>query len=706
MTEGPGPFRIVYKWLSHIGQDKTTYVHGNKDCIGDEYGRLRTAVTLRADDTRYPFKGGLKPGVAKVFAPFDGYKYPKKQPAAVHGLFQTILEAQKADTRGFQNLDNNGHDNADVLGEEPLALALESVASFDLQNQPRDAHSDIHSGPQPEQPDTPGDAVAVAGELPKATPGDILVPVEPVSHHAPKSFVETWRDAVGRSAQEGFGEPWQPNGPQQSPFFSEEPDEKTLGGELGGESELLAAVFRGHGMTPASHGQPTSEWMDRFNHSDDLICLDHEPQTAAVVHSSTETREQDLLDGNIAPGEQPQQPAISPQRATGGLGHLQGHFSTRTQNLSLLDTDNPPTVPTVSSAMSKANCAVQGVSAGREHSDPGENLVDFGVRPEYPKDCRQTMNQRAGFDKSRLGETNSTLGSQNISAHMLGSVAQRANAEVGVLAACDRHERQSVKTLVPKAAISSGKAESRSARNSEPLSYSGAVKASLQQPLIQSGHVQESPSFADPKVTTARKPAPEESLDQSPGEAPTTKSGLLIQAEARVKDLASVLQLMPGNVSINLNFGRFYLKDLSHSQDDVGAGPYWKVVDMVESLNANELPPQCLGFTTILSTCGSDVDDLAEIRPPEEEKWSLRNTRVLYEFTCSIQGEDDFVVEVDSQTLEYGCRGLKEDLGCLYLHCVQRPWDMQVGVSQSTCLAKSPTHMAIAKALVASICVG
>ncbi|POR39804.1 Uncharacterized protein TPAR_00024 [Tolypocladium paradoxum] len=724
LTEGPGPFQIVYKWLSHIGQDKTTYVHGNKDRIGEEYGRLRTAVTLRTqrqlannlwdtDGTKYPFKGGLKPGAAKVFTPFDGYKYPKKHPAAVHSLFKKVLEAQKADMQESKNLDDSGRNNADVPGDEPPPLALESMASLVMPYQPRDASSDTHPGPQPEQLASPGDTVAVTGELATAIPSDTLIPVESGNHHAPKGFVETWRDAVERAAPEQLGEPWQPSGPQQSLFFFDEPDEKTLGSELGAESDLLAAVFQGIGMSSGSHTQPTSESRDQFKQSEDLICLDHEPQTGAPHHSSAETQELGLLDVNIAPGQQPQQPAISPQRANRLLGHLQGHFTTRKQHLSLLDTDNPPIVPTVSSVMTKANCAAQGASVGyNEPNDAGEKLVDFGVRLEAPKDCRQTMNQRAGRDESRLVKTNSTPESQTLPADVLGSVAKRANAAAGSLAATrgaaiDGCELQSVKTLVLKAATSSGQAESLSARKSEPLLYSGADKASTRQPLTRSGLAQELPSFPDPKATTVGKAVVPKPSDLRAGKAPSsTKSAMLTLTEARVKALASVLQLMPGNVSIDLNFGRFYLKDLSHSQVDVGAGPHWTIADILESLNANELPPQCLGFSTMLSTCGPDVDDLVEIQPPEEEKWSLCNTRVLYEFTCSMQGAGEFVVEVDSQTLEYGCRGLKEDLGHLYLHCVQRPWDLQVCVSRSTCLTKSPKHMAIGEALLASICVG
>ncbi|PNY22577.1 Uncharacterized protein TCAP_07099 [Tolypocladium capitatum] len=720
LTEGPGPFRIVYKWLSHIGQDKTTYVHGTKDRIGDEYGRLRTAVTLRTqrelknalwetDGTLYPFKGGLKPGAAKVFAPFDGYQYPKKHPTAVHRLFTKILEVRKANGRGSQNL--SGCNSADATGEEPPLLAVESVVPLDTQNQPRDARSDTQPSPQPEQLDTPGGAVAVTGEPATATPGDTLILVESGSCPRPKSFVESWRDAVGLAAPEDIGEPWKPTGRQQSLFFFDEPDEKTLRSELGGESELLAAVFQGIGMSSGSHAQPTSESVDPFDKSDDLICLKHEPQTAAPRRSPAETQDQGLLDVNIAPGQQPRQPAISPQRVNGGSGYLQGRVATRKQHLSLLDTYNPPMVPTVSSAVTEANGAARGASAGYgEANDPGENLVDFGVRLEEPRDNQKTMNQRAGCDKGRHAKATSAPGSQALSAGILRGVAERANAVAGSLAATegavDRHERQSVKTLVPKVAISSGQAVSRSARASEPPSYSGAVKAAHQQPLVQGGHRQELPLLPDPRATTAGEPAVPESSGRSPGEAAAKKSGMLIQTEARVKDLASVLQLTPGNVSIDLNFGRFYLKDLSHSQVDVGAGPHWTVADMLENLNANELPPQCLGFSTILSTCGPDMDDLAGIQPPVEQKWSLCSTRVLYEFTCSIQGGDDFVVEVDSQTLEYGCRGLKEDLGHLYLHCVHRPWDMQVCVSRSTHLTKSPTHMAIGKALIASICVG
>ncbi|KAM4055050.1 hypothetical protein HRG_005859 [Hirsutella rhossiliensis] len=203
-------------------------------------------------------------------------------------------------------------------------------------------------------------------------------------------------------------------------------------------------------------------------------------------------------------------------------------------------------------------------------------------------------------------------------------------------------------------------------------------------------------------VTTC--PAPPEKAVFTPSNGrPSRKSHILKLAEAHTKDLASILELSPGLVSIELKFGRFYLKNLSHSQVDIGSGPYWTMAEMLDSLNADDVPESCIGFSTALTTCGPDVDDLVEMHPPGEAPWVHFETQVCYEISCCLEDQAPFIVEIDAETFKTCCRGVEKELGDLYLHCVRRPWDMQVRVSQRTALNQSTLHVAIADALVASM---
>ncbi|PHH88197.1 hypothetical protein CDD83_7856 [Cordyceps sp. RAO-2017] len=183
----------------------------------------------------------------------------------------------------------------------------------------------------------------------------------------------------------------------------------------------------------------------------------------------------------------------------------------------------------------------------------------------------------------------------------------------------------------------------------------------------------------------------------------TRKSRVLEMAEARVKALARLLPLTTGNVSIELKFGRFYRKNLSHSKIDFGSGPSCNLDEMLESLSTCSPWQNSIGFSGALTTCGPDADDLVKMSPPDEGGWLLLDTRTWYEISCSLEDRKAFIIDMDAETSTFRCRGAENELGCLYFHCVRRPWDMQVCISQNATLDKSRVHTAIAQALVASV---
>lgn len=105
----------------------------------------------------------------------------------------------------------------------------------------------------------------------------------------------------------------------------------------------------------------------------------------------------------------------------------------------------------------------------------------------------------------------------------------------------------------------------------------------------------------------------------------------------------------------------------------------------------------------MLSACGPNADQLVRFSPPGEDEWRLFETQVWYEFSCTLEWHERFLVDVDASTFEYHCRGIEEELSSLYLNCVHRPWDMQVCALRCASIDKSATHAAIAHVLVASL---
>ncbi|PHH78784.1 hypothetical protein CDD80_6240 [Ophiocordyceps camponoti-rufipedis] len=202
---------------------------------------------------------------------------------------------------------------------------------------------------------------------------------------------------------------------------------------------------------------------------------------------------------------------------------------------------------------------------------------------------------------------------------------------------------------------------------------------------------------------TAEKPANGFSTRGSP------KSHLLKMTEASVKELAGILPYTPGIVSIELRFGRFYRKNLISHQINSGndQGPFWGDASLMsQTLNIPDWQTH-LAFSTALSACGPDMDELVQMYPPAESPWLLYETKAWYEVVCTLteDGQSQMVVEIDAETFEFRCRGPEEQMGCLFLHCLKRPWDMQVSISSRASFHNSPFHTAVARTLAASLSV-
>ncbi|KAL3964053.1 hypothetical protein ACCO45_001057 [Purpureocillium lilacinum] len=79
VTEGKGPVRFALNWLSHIGQERTTFVHCDTADLSTEYQRLQDAVRVRAK-----FK--------------EHNAWNPKHPTSVHVLLKRIPDATEPET--------------------------------------------------------------------------------------------------------------------------------------------------------------------------------------------------------------------------------------------------------------------------------------------------------------------------------------------------------------------------------------------------------------------------------------------------------------------------------------------------------------------------------------------------------------------------------------------------------------------------------
>ncbi|KOS18672.1 hypothetical protein ESCO_000881 [Escovopsis weberi] len=164
--------------------------------------------------------------------------------------------------------------------------------------------------------------------------------------------------------------------------------------------------------------------------------------------------------------------------------------------------------------------------------------------------------------------------------------------------------------------------------------------------------------------------------------------------------------MTPGIISLELVFGRVYLKQFSPSQVSSESGPMFDPEETTDFLNAADFRQDLVGFSPLLTTTGEDANSIAEMRPSAEAKWRLASTQTFYDFSCIFNdGQRPFHVEVDADTLSYGIQGARQELVALYLHCPRQAWDMKIRVTRSTPLEGMARHESFAKTLVTAMSV-
>jgi hypothetical protein len=156
-------------------------------------------------------------------------------------------------------------------------------------------------------------------------------------------------------------------------------------------------------------------------------------------------------------------------------------------------------------------------------------------------------------------------------------------------------------------------------------------------------------------------------------------SKIAVQAEAKLRELIEILQIVPGKIIVKADLGRLCLKGESPSLVNNGQEPFWSASEVHRTLNSKILD---VGFYPILSTSGEEANLIPQLFGGRAS-WLLTNKQTFYEFLCVAETENaPLVIRVDADTFRHECIALAQELSQSYVHCTQRAWDVKFSVSQ------------------------
>lgn len=194
----------------------------------------------------------------------------------------------------------------------------------------------------------------------------------------------------------------------------------------------------------------------------------------------------------------------------------------------------------------------------------------------------------------------------------------------------------------------------------------------------------------EPQVKLSKEPKLE-NIHEKDGYLPQEKSDVLKEAEQQLKKASQILELAPGYVSLEVVFGRVYIKKMAPGLvDHNGSGPTHSAEEVLGLLNGATFPQDCIGFSPILSTLASDANLVVGITPPGESPWHLFQKETFYDLECVFygpKGEEPVIVELNADNYQYRVRGQRQEVFAVYLHCPQRAWDMKACGVRATALA-------------------
>ncbi|PNP42555.1 hypothetical protein TGAMA5MH_05296 [Trichoderma gamsii] len=714
LPEGPGDVRLAYRWLHRIGLHQATFaVPCGNLTIANEYTLLLNAAAIRMekknkfghwvpDETVYPLQNALKANVGQRFQVFKNF-HPRSKPR-----FADIRPVPY----GPQSAAKEVSAPEKLQEPKPKAGVMESAVL-------EQGAEGCHGSPGPELND--GGDVPIFQRLPaldrqvytsavrEKSSAELVLRsrfVETLLQNPPPpQSIPDWVEGIEDAAQSES---------EMNDFIQDEPlisfDESSK------ESQCGSEAFNAMELSPIDDGLRKLHkgimQIDQFEQSDDLIMLDNEPEASRV--NIVQASVNGLSNTCLLSGEIPQ---------------IENVFCPVLDNDSIMmDEGNP--------------------LEAREMNVFSDSLVRFGLMEEKPREVYRTMNQKTGRTNSKVTKgpvphqpEDDTQHQNNLMREGI-ELARNRRLEEEARKEAARRERiqKKLDALGPPTLGERPTTRAPAKRGPNPVSedefpplgggpssskkqvrrlvlYADAAKLSSSRTQqerrkvanLQATNEQLQPlsteiflSTCDRSKNKSKEPRdkiPDNHLDY----AAPQKSDVLRHSEDRLKAMSQILEHSPGHISLEVIFGRIYIKKLAPSmvKDSASEYSYQSVTEAVNFLNGSKFPPDCVGFSPILSTMGGDADLLANITPPGDLPWRLTEREIWYDFQCKLPDtrDESFVLELNAKTFQYRCRGPRKELFSMYMHCPGRAWDMKAYGARSSALGGEARFVKFAASL-------
>ncbi|KAL7802867.1 hypothetical protein V8C43DRAFT_322874 [Trichoderma afarasin] len=716
LLEGPAATKLTYRWMSHVGLVKATFaVRSGSLAIAEEYKYLSNAAVIRTqtrdrtgrwiiDNTVYPLKDTRQLEVGQTFNAFKGYILPTKKKNAkvqvVHDWKYPKDQAipASAETRASSAFRGPVQNSQSVLNDSVVDDNLEPTSPVSVNNGYRVAQNQ----------ELPNDQKLLAS--PKLQDLDTFVRSTRRLAITENEYSPIPEPSTTTGAVSGLGEL---ESIIQYPFAVSDCDQEDLliflsdsDEEVPCEDEMLGGAVR---STVADLQEVNEDIIrfERFERSDDLIWLDDESQTQ---QSPSKPDSLDIaFEGSPYTSLQSCEPSelgteteteIATIVTESNLLEVQDHAAAHSYTggmtqFGLMDAreHNSANVST------KAQKHIQmGIStsdlvelAGTEAHDVGD-LVDFGLLEEKPKEFFQTMNQRGGRSITNSSQRTRSPRRTGLNAHQ-GPAPRNQNARSASMTPREPRVDAEFDSNFP--VLGAAPKSPKQTKQTKPqLRYADAARypnAPSQRPP-RPANANAGPSRPHPtpsvesvasssKTGESSKEPKLEDCSKNDWDVPQGKSDVLRDAENQLKKMSQILELASGYVSLEVVFGRIYIKQMAPSfVNHTGSGPVFATKDVTNLLNGENFRQDRIGFSPILSTSEGDANMLVSITPPGETPWNLFEKETWYDFQCTYfgpRGEESIIIELNAQKFQYRVRGPRHEIFAIHLHCPQRAWDMK-----------------------------
>ncbi|KAL7927500.1 hypothetical protein ACQKWADRAFT_276948 [Trichoderma austrokoningii] len=652
LTEGPEDVRLAYRWLHSIGLHQATFaVPCGNVTVADEYQLLLNAAAIRMekkdkfgrwtpDDAVYPLQNAAKTDARQKFKAFKDF-YPNRK---------LLFEGIRPVPYGLQPAANEISSSTEA--QEPK---LETILQQGVKN--------YHGAPGPDlfdqQPPTL-DRQTYKSTVAEDVPGQRSRFVERLTLNnipqQPMHSQQSIRDSLLIDWVEGIETMNDSNQEELLISFNES------------SSESQCFVMESSSMDDECRrlqkGIMQAEQAKQANQSDDLIMLDNEPEAPrpnTVQISDNHLADMCLLSSGIPQMENLFAPVLD-------------------KGATVLDESNP--------------------LEAREMNTFSNSLVHFGLMQEKPREVYRTMNQRTGraSDKVTKGPPypNTATGERPSTRAPAKGRPNPSEDEFPPLGGGPSSSTKKVKPLVSY----SDAAKLPGSRTQQAWPKVSMLKAANEPlPPLSAEIFCPTGDAGKGKSKEPRDALPENSFHY----AVPQKSDILRHCESQLKDMSQILELSPGYISLEIVFGRIYIKKLAPRMvnDSASQRSYQSVDEATNFLNGPNFPPDCVGVSPILSTMGGDGDLLANITPPGDVPWRLSEREIWFDFRCNFPDSrgEFFILELNAKTFQYRCRGPRTELFSMYLHCPGSAWDMKACGARSTALGGEAKFASFAASL-------